>query len=56
MIEMPATTNASTGAMTAGTTTFATSAWPLTPAPPTDASSAPTTPPISACDELDGKP
>src|SRR5947209_673922 len=53
---MPATMNARTGASSAGITTFATSAWPLTPAPPTAASNAPTTPPINACDELDGRP
>ena len=45
-----------TGASTAGTITFWTTAVPLTAPAPAAASVAPTTPPISACDELDGSP
>ena len=52
----PATTKASTGAISAGTKTLLTSP-PLTRAcVPWAASAAPTTPPIRACDELDGRP
>src|SRR5215208_3651862 len=53
---MPATLNATIGAMSAGTTTLATSDSPSTADHPTAAIIAPTTPPISACDELDGSP
>ncbi len=53
---MPATTNARTGAISAGINTLPNSPAALTPLPPTAASIAPTTPPISACDELDGSP
>src|SRR5579862_4660645 len=55
-IEIPATKKASTGESTAGLITLLTSACHLTPELPTAASSAPTTPPISACDELEGSP
>ena len=54
---MPATTKARIGAMSAGTTTFSSDAVAVDRAGarrPTNA--APTTPPISACDELDGRP
>src|SRR3954447_12351253 len=55
-IAIPATTNASTGAISAGIKSLDTRAEPETPSAPTATSTAPTTPPISACDELDGKP
>src|SRR5438067_13050148 len=44
------------GARTAGTSTFATIAVPLTASEPAATSVAPTTPPMSACEELDGIP
>src|ERR687884_1280605 len=53
---MPATANASTGAISAGTTTLPSRPSPLTASAPSAANAAPTTPPISACDELDGSP
>ena len=56
MIATPANRNATTGATIAGITTLVRIAVPLTPDPPTAASIAPTTPPINACDELDGSP
>ena len=56
MIRIPATANALTGAIRAGTTTLSSTPLPLTPPPPTAASMAPITPPIRACDELDGRP
>ena len=51
-----AATNAATGATTAGTMTFVTRPPSFTPPVPTAASMAPTTPPMSACDELEGSP
>src|SRR5215213_9924408 len=53
---MPATTKASTGARRPGTSTFSTSPEPMTASGPLAANAAPTTPPMSACDELDGSP
>src|SRR3954466_14484342 len=53
---MPATANASTGAISAGTTTFPSSPLPSIADEPSATNAAPTTPPISACDELDGSP
>ena len=44
------------GATSAGSTTFVTSPWTLTAWVPAAAIVAPTIPPISACDELDGRP
>ena len=55
-IAIPATRNAPIGAISAGITTLVTSPTPLTPLLPTATSMAPTTPPISACEELDGRP
>src|SRR5579859_760375 len=55
-IEVPATKKAITGEARAGTTTLAISACHLTPELPTAASRAPITPPMSACDELEGRP
>src|SRR4051812_46578462 len=52
----PATTNASTGAISPGITTFSTSPEPMTALDPSAANAAPTTPPISACDDDDGNP
>ena len=56
MIATPANRNATAGATTAGAMTLVRTAAPLTPDPPTAASIAPITPPISACDELEGSP
>jgi hypothetical protein len=55
-IEIPATAKATTGDMTAGTTTLLMSAFHFTPELPTAANRAPITPPMSACDELEGRP
>src|SRR3954447_15018292 len=55
-IATPATTNASTGEISAGTITLASRPLPSIAADPSAANAAPTTPPISACDELDGRP
>src|SRR6516225_8218036 len=55
-IEIRATTMAIAGAMSAGTTTFPISPSILTPPPPTAPSMAPIMPPMSACEELDGRP
>ena len=49
-------TNASMGATSAGTATFPSSPSPMTASAPSATNAAPTTPPISACDELDGSP
>src|SRR5919199_5364134 len=51
-----ATANASTGATAAGMSTFSTSPSPLTTPAPFATNAAPMRPPISACDELDGRP
>src|SRR3954452_16312167 len=51
-----ATTNASTGASAAGTSTFSTMPSPLMTDAPSAANAAPISPPIRACDELDGSP
>src|SRR4051794_38933107 len=56
MIEIPATANASTGAISAGTITLPSRPLPSIALAPSAANAAPTTPPISACDELDGSP
>src|SRR3954451_14907558 len=53
---MPAVANASTGAMSAGTMTFDSSPSPSTALVPAAAMVLPTRTPISACDELDGRP
>src|SRR4051795_10962875 len=53
---MPATTNASTGAIRAGTITLPSRPPPSIALAPSAANAAPTTPPISACEELDGSP
>ena len=45
-----------TGATSAGTMTFSSSPAPLTASAPAATNAAPTTPPMSACDELDGRP
>ena len=42
--------------MSAGTSTFETRPSPITAPPPAATSVAPTTPPISACEELEGSP
>src|SRR3954470_11395136 len=55
-IATPATTNASTGEISAGTITLASRPLPSIAADPSAANAAPTRPPISACDELDGRP
>src|SRR3954453_22914021 len=56
MMAAPPTTNASTGAMSAGITTLSSRPEAITAAGPAATSAAPTMPPISACDELDGRP
>src|SRR3954447_17225858 len=56
MIDAPAAASASTGATSAGTMTFSTSPLQSTAEPPWAASVAPTIPPISACDDEDGRP
>src|SRR3954470_11810645 len=53
---MPATANASTGAIRAGTLTFPSRPLPSIADAPSAANAAPTTPPISACEELEGRP
>ena len=53
---MAATTNARTGATSAGTTTLPSRPSVITALPPAAARVAPTTPPISAWEELDGSP
>src|SRR3954471_19393104 len=52
----PATQKASTGATSAGTITFPSRPSQSTADVPACASIAPTTPPIKACEELDGRP
>src|ERR671931_1418335 len=49
-------TNATTGATIAGISTFPSTPSPITASAPAAAKAAPTTPPISACEELDGSP
>src|ERR671914_325906 len=56
MIAMPAATKASVGATSAGIATLDTRPSPFTALAPSATNAAPTTPPISACDELDGSP
>src|SRR3954454_5692761 len=56
MIDAPAAASASTGATSAGTMTFSTSPLQSTAEPPWAASVAPTIPPISACDDEEGRP
>src|SRR2546423_15555732 len=51
-----AITSARTGAIRAGTKIFSTSPSHLTAPVPAAANAEPTTPPISACEELEGKP
>src|SRR4051812_34803087 len=55
-VAVSATTPASTGAISAGTTTLASTPSHSTPLLPTAASVAPSTPPISACEDDDGIP
>src|SRR3954454_7237338 len=55
-IAEPATTNARTGASRPGTMTFSMMPSPSMALAPSATNAAPTTPPISACDELDGSP
>src|SRR3954471_13199889 len=55
-IARPATTSASTGATSAGITTFSSSPSNCTPSTPTAATVEPTTPPISAWELEDGRP
>src|SRR4051794_9787413 len=55
-IARPAATNASTGAISAGTMTFSISPSAITPLEPTAANVEPTMPPISACEDDDGNP
>src|SRR5215208_1779146 len=52
----PATANARIGATMAGTMTLPTSPEPITAWAPSATKAAPTTPPIRACEELDGRP
>src|SRR5262245_65867140 len=56
MIAIPATTNASTGATRPGMITLPSSPSPLITLAPSAANAAPTRPPISACDDDDGRP
>src|SRR3954447_5012773 len=56
LIAITPTTNATTGAITAGISTFPTSPSLRIALLPTAAKTAPTTPPIRACDELEGNP
>src|SRR6478735_8606605 len=51
-----ATPIATSGASSAGMSTFAATPVQMTPDVPTAASTEPTTPPMRACDELDGRP
>src|SRR3954449_9950808 len=55
-IAAPATRKATSGATTAGIRTLPTSPSARTASKPTAATADPTTPPISACEELDGSP
>jgi hypothetical protein len=55
-IAVPATANASSGATIAGTATLPINPSEITACDPSAANAAPTTPPISACEELDGSP
>src|SRR5918995_5354274 len=56
MIAIPPTRNASSGATSAGTTTLSTMPEPNTALLPSATNAEPTTPPISACDDDDGRP
>ena len=55
-IAIAVTTSASTGATSAGTTTFSTMPPPSTASGPAATKAEPTTPPISACDDEEGRP
>src|SRR5215204_562247 len=55
-IAMPATTKARIGATTAGTRTLPTRPSASTASRPAAATAEPTTPPINACEELEGRP
>src|SRR4051794_33594705 len=55
-MEPPAATKATIGAITAGTIRLPTRPPPLTADHPLAATTDPTRPPISACDELEGSP
>src|SRR3954471_19907308 len=56
MIATAAAVNARTGATAAGTRTFSTMPSTFTASGPSATNAAPISPPISACDELDGRP
>src|SRR4051794_6858168 len=56
LIAITPTTKATTGAMTAGIRTFPISPSLRTASAPAAAKAEPTTPPIRACEELDGRP
>src|SRR5215216_2257611 len=56
LIPITPTTKATNGAMTAGISTLPSTPSPNTASAPPAAKAAPTTPPISAWDELDGRP
>ncbi len=55
-MQAPAARKATTGATSAGMITFSNSPAPRIASAPLAANAAPTTPPISACEELDGSP
>src|SRR3954468_21323566 len=56
LIATTPTTKATTGAMTAGIRTLPRTPAPSTASAPDAANADPTTPPISACEELEGRP
>src|SRR3954454_23621248 len=56
LIAITPTTNATIGATTAGMSTLPSSPSDRTASAPAAANAEPTTPPISACEELDGRP
>src|SRR5436309_15253923 len=56
LIAITPTTKATTGAITAGISTLPRTPSPRTASAPPAAKADPTTPPIRACDELDGRP
>src|SRR3954447_25140748 len=56
MIAIAAAANASTGEIRAGTITLPTSPLKITSWAPSPTMTAPTRPPIKACEELDGRP
>src|SRR3954452_18795089 len=56
LIAIAPTMNATIGAITAGISTLPRTPSPSTASAPAAAKAEPTTPPISACEELDGRP